>query len=358
MCQQVYYCQFFFAHHLPNPAKKSYLCTNPQSIETQKKILFFDFMKEPLDFVAIDLETANFQRSSICEFGLAVVRDSKIVCSKSWLIRPKNNIYNQINISVHGITPNMTDSCPSFTDVWPEISQYLEGQLVVSHNTAFDMYALRDALDTANISYPNFRHMCSLRLSRKIFESRSYGIEALTRLLNIDMGTHHRAGDDACSCANIFIKAIEASGLTLDELQENYGCGEFISGIDIFVPQRIGDVYHPHKQTCLKTNIPPSSSISKDNFFAGKSLCITGTLTCGQRSDILQYIEEIGGLPTNTVTKKTDVLIVGMKDYRVVNDTGMSGKQRKANELRDNGQNIEILSEKEFLELLNEYIIS
>lgn len=322
------------------------------------EISLFDIKEETLDFVAIDLETANFQRSSICEFGLAVVRDSKVISSKSWLIRPKNNVYNRINISIHGITPDMTENSPSFEDVWPEISQFLEGQLVVSHNTAFDMYALRDALDEANLRYPNLKHMCSLRLSRKVFDCEKYGIEPLTRLLNIDMGTHHRAGDDARSCAEIFIKAIEASGLSLDKLQENYGCGEFISKSNVFISQRTGYGHNQHNHTCLKPIVPSSASINKENYFAGKSICITGVLTCGQRSDILQYIEEIGGIPTNSVTRKTNILVVGMTDYRVVGDSGMSGKQKKAVDLRDNGQDIEILSENEFLELLNEYIIS
>ena len=58
---------------------------------------------------------------------------------------------------------------------------------------------------------------------------------------------------------------------------------------------------------------------------------------------------EVGGIPTDNVTAKTDVLVVGQQDYRVVGDSGMSGKQKKALQLLEKGKDIEILSETEFL---------
>ena len=58
---------------------------------------------------------------------------------------------------------------------------------------------------------------------------------------------------------------------------------------------------------------------------------------------------EVGGIPTDSVTAKTDVLVVGQQDYRVVGDSGMSGKQKKALQLLEKGKHIEILSETEFL---------
>ena len=60
-------------------------------------------------------------------------------------------------------------------------------------------------------------------------------------------------------------------------------------------------------------------------------------------------LTEVGGIPTDSVTAKTDVLVVGQQDYRVVGDSGMSGKQKKALQLLEKGKDIEILSETEFL---------
>ncbi len=51
----------------------------------------------------------------------------------------------------------------------------------------------------------------------------------------------------------------------------------------------------------------------------------------------------------NSVTKKTDILVVGQQDYRIVGADGMSSKQKKALTLLEKGHDIEILSETEFI---------
>lgn len=79
-------------------------------------------------------------------------------------------------------------------------------------------------------------------------------------------------------------------------------------------------------------------------------MCFTGKCQFGTRKELLQKVLDIGGIPSNTVTNSTDVLVVGQQDYRVVGDSGQSGKQKKALQLLEQGQNIEVLSEAEFLE--------
>ena len=64
---------------------------------------------------------------------------------------------------------------------------------------------------------------------------------------------------------------------------------------------------------------------------------------------MLQKIKDVCGILSDCVTKKTEVLVVGQQDYRVVGEDGMSKKQEKAKALLDKGQDIEILSEIEFL---------
>lgn len=51
------------------------------------------FMK---DFVAIDFETANQHRSSVCSVGIVVVKDGEIVDSYYSLIRPTPNYYWEV----------------------------------------------------------------------------------------------------------------------------------------------------------------------------------------------------------------------------------------------------------------------
>ena len=48
--------------------------------------------------IAIDFETATGKRASICEAGICVVRDGKIVETRSWLVRPQGNSYSYWNM--------------------------------------------------------------------------------------------------------------------------------------------------------------------------------------------------------------------------------------------------------------------
>ena len=75
-------------------------------------------MNKAIDFIAIDLETATWKKSSICEIGIAIVKDSKVVETKSWLVKPFRNWYDSFNISIHGITPDMTKDSPFFKEDW------------------------------------------------------------------------------------------------------------------------------------------------------------------------------------------------------------------------------------------------
>jgi DNA polymerase-3 subunit epsilon len=193
-----------------------------------------------IDFVAIDLETATWLRSSICEIGIAIVESSRIVDSKSWLVRPEGNIYDPVNIGIHGITPEMTKTSPTFGNVWKEVDPYLEGNVVVAHNSAFDMYALRDAFDKAGMCYPHFTDYCSYRIAKYSFkDAYSYSLPNLCHSLGIGFTHHHRACGDAIGCAEVFLKCLEFSDVeNIEDLQSKYGfeCGEFGDGL--FRPQR------------------------------------------------------------------------------------------------------------------------
>ena len=51
-------------------------------------------MKNGLNFIAIDFETATPKRASICEVGICVVRNGEVVETRSWLVQPKENLYS------------------------------------------------------------------------------------------------------------------------------------------------------------------------------------------------------------------------------------------------------------------------
>lgn len=69
-------------------------------------------------FAAIDFETANGKRSSVCSVGVVIVEDNQVIDQVYSLIRPYPNYYTQWTTAVHGLTPDDTNDAPDFEEVW------------------------------------------------------------------------------------------------------------------------------------------------------------------------------------------------------------------------------------------------
>ena len=109
-------------------------------------VLLNSWVENKLDFIALDVESACTDHM-ICQLGICIVADKKIVGSKSWLIQPPTNKYDRQCVKVHHITAEMTQNSPTFDYVWPEIKEYLTDTSIVAHNAAnFDEVALRKNL--------------------------------------------------------------------------------------------------------------------------------------------------------------------------------------------------------------------
>ena len=74
------------------------------------------------DFAAIDFETANQQRTSVCSVGIVIVRDGEIADSFYSLIKPEPEYYSYWNTRVHGLTQEDTiiavTTSPCITMPW------------------------------------------------------------------------------------------------------------------------------------------------------------------------------------------------------------------------------------------------
>ena len=303
------------------------------------------------DFIAIDLETANEDRSSICEIGITEVVNNTVKNSKSWLVRPDGNDYSPFNVWIHGIKPEDTENSPSFPEVWEDVRTYVSRKTVVAHNTSFDMYALRDAFDYYKIEYPTFDYFCTLRLARKLIPGcYSYSLQPLLNKLGFTSEISHRAADDSLGCARIMMKCLELAETDIDGLEDKLNISRGRFSPNSFISQRAKhSTEYAKKVRDVINGTKNDATTDNGNYFYGKTVCFTGTCMFGTRVDLLNKIMELGGTPTNSVTSKTDVLVVGQQDYRVVGSEGLSSKQKKAFDLLAKGQDIEIISESEFL---------
>lgn len=302
-----------------------------------------------MNFVTIDFETATADRDSPCEIGLTFVQDSKIVDTKSWLIKPKYYPhFDEFNISIHGIRPQDVADKPEFNQLWSaELKPLLENQFVIAHNAGFDFSVLRRTLESYQIPFPTLQYSCSYIFSKKVWTGLlSYDLKSLCYTNKIEM-KHHRAGADSLACAELSLKAFELSGvLTVDDFPEKLKTtiGQLYDGG--YRPSETKRIYE-YRNPALIVGDP--SKHKPASIFYGRSIVFTGALSSMIRARAQQIIADIGGINANTVTKETDFLIVGQQDFRFVGEDGMSNKQEKAQKLLEKGATIEVISESDFL---------
>ena len=121
------------------------------------------------DFAAIDFETANNERSSVCSVGIVIVRDGEIVDTFYSLIQPEPNYYNYWCSQVHGLCHEDTDDAPVFPKVWAQIEPLIEGLPLVAHNKPFDEGCLKAVFRVYQMDYPDYEfYDTSLRMQRNL----------------------------------------------------------------------------------------------------------------------------------------------------------------------------------------------
>lgn len=163
-----------------------------------------------LNFAAIDFETANRHKSSVCSVGVVVVRDGVVTDKIYRLIHPAPNYYSPGNIAVHGLTKEDTDGADYFPEVWAEVSQYIEGLPLVAHFSKFDEGCLKAAFARYEMTYPDYQFLCTCEASRRYYGNRlpNHKLPTVSRMCGYNLEDHHNAMADAEACAAIAMKIL------------------------------------------------------------------------------------------------------------------------------------------------------
>lgn len=307
-----------------------------------------------LNFNSIDFETADSTRFSPCELAIVQVRDGLIIGEHRWKIKPPCWPYfDDFNIDIHGLGPKDVEDSPTFDQLWPEIKEYFEGQLVVAHNASFDISVLCQTLAHYQIEAPSLRYICSYITSKHSWPGHwGYGLDALCYTHKIRLN-HHNALSDAKATAKLFLLALESLGV--DHLEDLESKTRIRIGV---VDKEIVKRCHSHRDRNYETSklsliTGDSSKHNQDCLFYGKSVVFTGTLSI-QRKMAAQLIADIGGVNLDRLTSTADFLVVGQQDIRIVGEDGMSRKQEQAIRMIEKGSSLEIISELDFFRFLNQ----
>jgi DNA polymerase III subunit epsilon len=298
-----------------------------------------------MNFVAIDFETANAQRGSICQIGMAVVKDWQIESAHSYLVRPKDNWFDYYNTRLHGIDARKVEREPEFDVVFKELIPLLEGGLVLAHNAQFDISVLRHALDQYGMEYPDFTYSCTYQIAKRIWKDElNYRLDNLCSRFGIPL-QHHHAKEDAIACAKLALLAFKEYEIKDQvDIESKFG-------------SRLGRLfpggYHPVSMSRRLDPIDLDPSLQDPgNIFYGKNVVFTGTLQSMVRREAQQKVIEIGGYCQNSITRDTNFLVVGDLEYRFGEDF-KSSKIKKAENYLALGQAIELITEQQFLEMID-----
>ncbi len=175
-----------------------------------------------------DVEYANSKNKSICQIGL-VCEDYNTGDS----YYPEQNIYlnpedgfDDICISIHGITTSKVKEAPNFSSVWPEIEKYFTNTVVIGHNVAgADLDALFKNLKRHNIDLPEVYYICTLSLARTYVPSfliENYSMGALCEYFDIDIDSEHDAFDDACANTDLFKTLVQTYDIDISKHISRY----------------------------------------------------------------------------------------------------------------------------------------
>lgn len=161
------------------------------------------------DFAAIDFETANSERSSVCSVGVVVVHNGVVTSKIHRLIRPYPNYYTHWTTQVHGMTAADTKDAATFAEVWAQIKPYIEGLPLVAHNSPFDEGCLKAAHLVYSMPYPAYQFQCTCRAAKRTFKHLpNHQLHTVAAECGFDLKNHHHALADAEACAVIAMQIL------------------------------------------------------------------------------------------------------------------------------------------------------
>jgi len=163
-----------------------------------------EIIEKPISsFIAIDFETANNNRNSVCALGVVIVENNKIVVKKEYCIQPPTEKFDFTGY--HGIKWEMVKNAPKFFEIWDEVKSLFNCYPnIVAHNMVFDKGALKALVELYSLELPEYDYYCTLQLSKKHLKLDNYKLETVCKSLNLEL-THHQALSDAKAAAEIMI---------------------------------------------------------------------------------------------------------------------------------------------------------
>ena len=278
-----------------------------------------------MDFVAVDVETANPDVASICQIGIVAFENGRVKESWQSLVNPED-YFDDFNVFIHGIDERAVKGAPTFPQVFDTVRKWLVGAVVACH-TPFDRVAVARVVEKYGLPPVDCAWLDTAKVVRRTwpeFSRRGYGLANVASKFGIAFA-HHNAEEDARAAGEILARAIEETGMTASEWLER--------------------VREPIRPASVAVDGNPEGHLY------GEVVVFTGALTIPRR-EAAQLVADAGCEVVPSVGKSTTLLVIGDQDIRRLAGHEKSSKHRRAEESIAKGQAMRILGEGDFRRLV------
>ena len=178
------------------------------------------------EYVAFDLETTGLSSTNdrIIEIGAVVMKNGEELDRFQTFVDPQRPLEKKI-VELTGITDEMLKGAPKIEEVLPEFLKFVNGRVLVAHNSDFDTGFIRAACARQGLPY-TYTAADTLILSQNMLpQLNKFKLDIVSNALSLPDFNHHRAADDAVTCGLIMhrLMARMEEELDIHTLQEING---------------------------------------------------------------------------------------------------------------------------------------
>ena len=158
-------------------------------------------------YIVFDLETTGFSpvNDRIIEIGAVKIHNGEITDRFSEFVNPLRPIPFRIE-QLTSINDSMVMNADPIEKVLESFLAFCQGAPMVGHNVSFDISFIRENCDRLGIAH-DFTAVDTVMLARFLLPNLSrFKLDQVAKALNVPLGHHHRAVDDAECTAGIFLK--------------------------------------------------------------------------------------------------------------------------------------------------------
>lgn len=305
-----------------------------------------------LNFLLLRIECCNTLKNTPCRIALIGVKDSAIYEEKEILVEPSESDFDYLE---SGMTLAELKGIGSFDEHWMELQEFLHKYpLVVATNDGYDAEVLYNAIKRFGVQCDPISYVTSKNMMRKSVHIPSYTFNDLCEKYELECNDNLPMAK-ARIWVNILLKSydkVESDNLETFFNEQKLIVGQISSGEFKRCFLKRSYRKRTYKRKDESDHVIDESKFQPDHLFFDQLIVFTGSFDHFVKDEARKWVEEIGGHYSDGLTKSTNFLVVGTQNPSVVGPDGLSGKQRKAIKYNQEGCDIELLTEKEFLDIM------